>query len=138
MNSGHALSFRPVSDGVKQEYIHLFEAGHSAATARHEYTSQLQLKHDSHNVEHVLADRSTNPNCQDIQRLFREWRDKYVGPENGEVMFDQLSQEVRQYNEIHACEGARVFLQKYYFGIKNLYHHNFTNFWSFSNIFKYI
>ena len=53
----------------KQEYVHLFEAGHSAATARHEYTSQLQLKHDTQNIEHVLADRSENPNCQDIQRV---------------------------------------------------------------------
>ena len=119
INSGHALSFRPVSDDVKQEYIHLFEAGHSSATARHEYTSQLQLKHDTQSIEQVLADRAANPNCQDIQRLFREWRDKYIGPENGEVMFDQLSQEVRQYTEAHAGEGGRVFLQKYETGLSS-------------------
>ena len=43
--------------------------------------------------------------------LFREWRDKNIGPENGEVMCDQPSQEVRQYNEAHAGEGARVFYE---------------------------
>ena len=34
-------------------------------------------------------------------------------------MFDQLSQEVRQYNEAHAGEGARVFLQKYETGLSS-------------------
>ena len=34
-------------------------------------------------------------------------------------MFDQLSQEVRQYNEAHVGEGARVFLQNYETGLSS-------------------
>ena len=94
VNSAHVLSFRPVDNAVKKQLTSLFEAGNSAPTARHEYANQLQMKYDTLDIEKTLADRSINPNCQDIQRLFQKWRERCIGPENGKAMFDRLSLEV--------------------------------------------
>ena len=113
VNSAHALSFRPVDSTVKEEYINLFEFGNSAATARHEYTNRLQMQHDTPEVEVILADRSVNPNCQVVQRLFQKWREKCVGPENGKLMFDRLSKKINEFNDTYASEGGRAFLQRY-------------------------
>lgn len=46
--------------------------GHSAATARHYHESQLFK--DSDSTQATLADRSINPNPQDVCRLFDAWR----------------------------------------------------------------
>ena len=120
VDSGHVLSFRPVADAVKQEYLTLFETGNSAAASRHEYTKQLQLKHDVPTLEHILADRSVNPNCQDIQRLFRKWRENHIGPENGEEMFSRLTLEVSEYNKVHANDGGKAFIQRYRSAVRKL------------------
>ena len=54
-----------------------------------------------------------DPNCQDVQRLFQKWQERCIGPDNGKVMFDRLSLEVKQFNEIHASNGGKAFLQQY-------------------------
>jgi hypothetical protein len=57
LDSGHALSFRPVSLATKDAYMHLFENGHSASSARIEYVRYLQLKHDRKtDIQRLLAD----------------------------------------------------------------------------------
>ena len=113
VNSAHVLSFRPVDNTVKKQFTSLCEAGNSAATARHEYANQLQMKYDILDIEKTLADRSINPNCQDVQRLFQKWRERCIGPQNGKAMFDRLSLEVKQFNEIYPSNGGRAFLQQY-------------------------
>ena len=70
LDSGHALSFRPVSVATKDAYMHLFENGNSASSARHEYVRYLQLEHDGKtDIQRLLADRSTNPGKGHGQRL---------------------------------------------------------------------
>ena len=113
IHSGHALSFRPVTGAVKKAKISLFESGSFAASAKHEYLTQLQLKSDPRVVESTLADRAITPNVRDIQRLFRKWRSDNIGPENGKAMFERLLEEVQRYNKEHEKEGGQVFLQPY-------------------------
>ena len=113
IHSGHTLSFRPVTEAVKKAKICLFESGSSAASAKHEYLTQIQLKSDPRVVESTLADRAITPNVRDIQRLFRKWRSDNTGPENGEAMFERLLEEVQRYNKEHEKEGGQVFLQPY-------------------------
>ena len=91
---------------MKKAYINLFESGSCAASARHEYLTQLQLKSDPREVESTLEDRAINPNVQDVQRLFRKWRSDNIGPENGEAMFERLLEEVQRYNKEHEKEGG--------------------------------
>ena len=114
LDSGHALSFRPVSVATKDAYMHLFENGNSAYSARHEYVRYLQLEHDGKtDIQRLLADRSTNPNVQDVQRLFRKWRQSTVGAENGKAMFEKLEDEVERYNKTVAADGGRAYIQRY-------------------------
>lgn len=113
--SGQVLSFRPVSAAAKDAYHQLFQCGNSASSARNEYVMQLQLEHDDndHDLQRALADRSINPNVQDVQRLFRQWREFSIGPENGDKMFERLEDEVNNYNKLVANDGGRVLVQKY-------------------------
>ena len=67
------------------------------------------MKYNILDIEKTLADRSSNPNCQDVQRLFQKWRERCIGPENGEAMCDRLSLEIKQFNEIHASNGGKAF-----------------------------
>ena len=95
IDSGHALSFRPISETDRKAYVHLFEDGNSASSARHEYVTSLQLEYDGNQaMQRVLADRSINPSTQDVQRLFRSWRLMTVGAENGMPMFVRLNAEI--------------------------------------------
>ena len=61
----------------------------------------------------MLVDRATNPNIQDICRLFIEWRKRNYGQEDGKQMFERLQDEVDQYNEKHASMGGKALLQWY-------------------------
>ena len=74
------ISFRLVTETVKKAYVSLFESGSSAASARHEYLTQLQLKSDPREVESTHADRAIQPNVQNVQRLFRKWLSDNIGP----------------------------------------------------------
>ena len=69
------MSFKPVSQEAKEAYFTLFAQGHSAATARHYYESQLLEDPDS--TQATIADRSVNANPQDVSRLFDLWNLEY-------------------------------------------------------------
>ena len=71
IKSAHTLSFKSVAQETKDAYYALFAMGHSAATARHYHESQLLEDPDS--TQAALADRSINPNPQDVSRLFDMW-----------------------------------------------------------------
>ena len=76
-----------------------------------EYGNKLQIKYDILNIKKILADRSINPSCQDVQCLFQKWPERYINPESSGVMFERLSLEIKQFNEIHASNSGKAFLQ---------------------------
>ena len=112
MHSGHALSFRPVSQETKDEYIRLFENGNFASSARHAHVRHLQLEHDGKpDTQRLLANRSTTPNVLNIQRLFRNCRESTEGAENGKAMFERLDDEVNRYNKTIAADGGQASIE---------------------------
>lgn len=100
VNSAHSLSFRDISEETKTKFYQYFACGHSAASARHQHEFHLQLSADAAVVEKLLADRATNPNVQDVSRLFQAWRFQQHGSDHGADMFDRL-EEVAAYNKSH-------------------------------------
>jgi len=86
--------------------------GHSAASARHQDILHLQLSGGVALVEKLLADKSTNPNGQDVSRLFQAWRFQQHGSDHGVDMFDHLEKEVAAYNKAHDG-GGRAALQQF-------------------------
>ena len=113
INSAHVLSFRDVSEGTKNMFFEYFKCGHSAASARHEHELRLQLSTDPVSIERVLADRSTNPNVQDVSRMFDAWRFQQHGSEGGVSMFDHLEREVEAYNSTYNDEGGKAIVQRF-------------------------
>ena len=96
---------------TKDAYFTLFALGHSAATARHYHESQLMEDPDS--TQATLADRSGNPNPQDVSRLFDLWRKSELGLQNGKSMFEKFEEEIKMYNEKFNSVGGRATLQFY-------------------------
>ena len=111
VNSGHALTFCPISSEAKDAYYELFSNGHSAASARHAYETKVMIEGDD--ITHQLADRSTNPSPQDVSRLYNKWREQHLGPENGEDMFKALNEFVKEYNARHEDDGGHILVQPY-------------------------
>ena len=72
----------------------------------------MQLYGDAAFVEKLLADRSTDPNVQDISRLFQAWRFQQHGSDHGADMFDRLEAEVAAYNKAHGGSG-RAAVQRF-------------------------
>ena len=69
LQSAHVLSFRPVSEETKEKYYKLFQAGHSAASARHYYETTLMDECEESELQSKFANRSVNPTVQDVSRL---------------------------------------------------------------------
>ncbi len=82
ISAAHTLSFRDVSDETKKEFTALFEMGHSASSARYAHEQKLLCEAELDN-QVALADRSVNPNPQDICRLYDKWRFSSYGEDNG-------------------------------------------------------
>ena len=108
--AAHSLSFCDVSEETKAKFYKYFACGHSAASARHQHKFYLQLFADAALVEKLLADRATNPNVQDVSRLFQAWRFQQPGSDHGTDMFDRLKEEVAAYNKSHD-DGGRAAVQ---------------------------
>ena len=94
-------------------FFEYFKCGHSAASARHEHELRLQLSTDPVSIERVLADRSTNPNVQDVSRMFDAWQFQQHGSEGGVSMFDHLEREVEAYNSTYNDEGGKAIVQRF-------------------------
>ena len=114
IHAAHTLSFRPLSENTKQQIFELFDKGHCAASARHTHEQMLILNSDT-NVEKqtLLANRASNPNVQDICRLFVEWQKQHYAMEDGTAMFSKLQAMVDQYNENTGLQGGKALLQWY-------------------------
>lgn len=113
IHAAHPLSFRPVGENTKQPFFEYFDKGHCASSARHTHEQILILNSETDaDKQTVLADRATNPNVQDICRLFVEWRKKNYGEDDGKQMIAKLQHEVDQYNKF-ANMGGKALLQWY-------------------------
>ena len=112
IDSAHTLSFRDVSEDTQEMFYEYFSMEHSVASARHEHELRLQLSSsESFLAETLLADRATNPNVQDVSRLFAAWRMQQHGPDSGQDMFDRLEKEVKTYNDTHSDDGGKAIIQ---------------------------
>ena len=109
IESAHALSFRDVSESTREAYYHYFQSGHSAATARHHHDLNLLVSLPKDEIEPALADRSINPQPNDVSRLFQKWRETQHGPGNGDKMFTRLEAEVKRYNNE---TGGKAYVQR--------------------------
>ena len=106
LNSAHVLSFRPISNEVKENFVELFRKGHTAASADHWHETKLYL--DGGEDHTLLADRASNPTKSDISRLYSEWQKKELGDDNGKGMFDQLQAEISAYNDVCSKLGGKA------------------------------
>ena len=116
MHSAHSLSFQPVSETTKEKICSLFYKGHSAASARHAYETELMLEcaESGQSVQTVLADRSVNPLVQDYSRMYAKWRSQEMGSDdNGPDMFAILEEVIKEYNECNLSSGGKAKLQIY-------------------------
>ena len=86
VTAAYSLSFLDVSEEMKAKFYNYFVCGHSAASARHQHEFHLQLSADAALVEKFLADRTTNPNVQDVSCLFQAWRFEQHSSEYGADM----------------------------------------------------
>ena len=112
LNCAKALSFRPISQDTVEKFHLYFDQGHSPSSALHLHQLNLAIKHDE-DLEYAKADRSLNPQYSDVFYLYKKWRIKNHGEQNGEVMFEKLDVMIQQYNKEFGSEGGRAFLQKF-------------------------
>ena len=71
INSAESLSFRQVSNKVREQFVELFKDGHSPASALFAYEDELHLNatNDQELLE-ILSDRAINPVYDTILHLF--------------------------------------------------------------------
>jgi len=81
--------------------------------ARHQHILHLQLSGGIAHAEKLLADRSTNPNVQDVSCEFQAWRFQQHGSDHGADMFDCVK-EVAAYNKAH--DGGRRAAVQWFIG----------------------
>ena len=115
-HTAHSLSFQPVSETTKEKICSLFYKGHSAASARHAYETELMLEcaESGQSLQTVLADRSINPLVQDYSRMYAKWRSQEMGSDdNGPDMFAKLEEVIKEYNECNLSSGGKAKLQMY-------------------------
>ena len=77
LNSAHTLSFRDVHEETKQAFSHLFDMGHSAASARHAHEQKKIIEEAEKQTQ--LADRAKDPLTQDVCHLYQKWRESNYG-----------------------------------------------------------
>ena len=116
--SAHSLSFRPTRSETKEIFFKLFDDGHSASSARHNYEQHLLLDAATdEQKQYSLADRAINPSVQDVCRLFQQWRKKCYGDEDGKPLFERLQLEVDNYYAKYSEQGGRAVLN----GMRNTF-----------------
>ena len=109
--SAHSLSFRPIRSETNEIFFKLFDDGHSASSARHNYEQHLLLDASTdEQKQYSLADRAINPSVQDVCRLFQQWRKNCYGDEDGKPLFERLQLEVDNYNAKYSEQGGRAVL----------------------------
>lgn len=69
--------------------------GHSPSSARHAHEQALYIQADSEaDAQTLLADHATNPQPQDIRRLFAKWRATAYSKDDGKERFEKLQEKV--------------------------------------------
>ena len=115
IQSAHALSFRPLSEGTMCKFEEYFKQGHSPSSAMHLHGLNLAVEYEGREekLQRVSADRSQTPLPMDVYYLYRKWRVKNLGEECGERMFDRLDEAVIAYNKEFSAVGGKALLQRY-------------------------
>ncbi|XP_014674337.1 PREDICTED: uncharacterized protein LOC106814535 [Priapulus caudatus] len=113
IDSAHMLSFRKVSDATRQKFLDLFEAGHSAVSAKLLHETEMQLQCEPDEIQDRLADRSINPRDSDVYNIYKEWHrgaPAAAAASAREQCVDhrRLETLVREYNETHAASGGNA------------------------------
>ena len=100
INLADSLSFRHVKEEVRKELLNLFNDGHSPSSVLYVYQDDLHLRaKDEQELIELLADQSINPDYDYTANLFQEYRTAMLGKRNGESMFKQLEEVVRNNND---------------------------------------
>ena len=115
IQSAHALSFRPLSEGTMCKFEEYFKQGHSPSSAMHLHGLNLAVEYEGREekLQRVSADRSQTLLPMDVYYLYRKWRVKNLGEECGERMFDRLDEAVIAYNKEFSAVGGKALLQRY-------------------------
>ena len=90
-----ALSFRPIDPDTVTKFHSYFDQGHSPSSALHLHWLNLAIEHNDE-LEYVRADRSFSLQYGDIFYLYRKWRIKNHGEQNGEPMFNKLKEMIKE------------------------------------------
>ena len=111
INAAESLSFQRVDSEVREEFLKLFNDGHSSSSALHVYEDNLHLNaSDEQELLETLADRAKNPDYDYVAKLFQNYREVSLGGSNGKLMFERLAELVQDYND--SGQGKAV-LQEY-------------------------
>ena len=109
--SAESLSFRHVDDEVRQEFIRLFQDGHSPSSALYVYEDNLHLNTiNEQELLETLADRARNPGYDYVAKIFQQYRKTVLGSRNGKTMFERL---VALVEDDNASGQGRATLQEY-------------------------
>lgn len=95
-NSAAVLTFRDMSASTREKLLHLFQTGHTAATARHALQTELLLD-SSDNYDRLSADSSILPSLSTIQHLFNETFLNVYGVKKGYDVISDLKNLITNY-----------------------------------------
>lgn len=97
INSAAALSFRDPHPTIREKFIALFKAGHSATQAVEAHKRDLMDEHQE-DYSTVCADRSVCPDVKWAQNLYRSAFEAEYGPSAGDGMMRHLQKTVLEYS----------------------------------------
>ena len=102
-----AWSFHPVNDDTKAAIIKLFQEGHSASSAYHNYKKSLVEKYKSGFIQ-ISADTSIMPKYQWFFRQFQSYMKENYGGINSPESFFKAVSEIRKHNDEKGYEYAKA------------------------------
>lgn len=83
------LTFHDISESTRERLLHLFQTGHTAATAHHVLQTELLLE-NSDNYDLLSADASILPSLSVIQHLFNGAFLNIYGAKQGSNVINDL------------------------------------------------
>ena len=102
-----AYKYFPVSDETKSIFTQLFKSGYSASSAYNKHVKDLQNEHGD-NFIRISADRSLLPDFKWTFNFFSNFVKDNFGAINSPESFKIASEKVKNYNELHGEELARL------------------------------
>jgi len=97
IKSATALSFRDPEPAVKDKFVQLFKAGHSATQAVEAHKRDLMDEHQD-DYSTVCADRALCPDVKWAHNLYKTAFEAEFGPSAGDAMIRHLQKTVSEYS----------------------------------------